>query len=291
MSDPTEIALSGGFAAALGLFVIAALLRRFAGGRRGGELAGAGELPPPVPVGRVAVWPYRAWDLLGAGFVFAVFCGLILGSVQAAKEVEPVLDPGMLVVNIGFQFFMAGVVCVVMLPRQSVVSWLGLRWAGWPWVFLIAPLSVVGMWVVFGGLHVSGYVKWMESLGVETVQNTVKLLQESEDPVILGLMAFAAVVAAPICEEVVFRGYFYPVMKRFAGAWPAALCSALVFAAAHGSLTALLPLFLFGLVLVLVYEKTGSLWAPMAVHFCFNLATVLVQVAVRVFDLPVEGMS
>jgi hypothetical protein len=127
----------------------------------------------------------------------------------------------------------------------------------------------------------------MESLGVETVQDTVMLLQKSEDPLVLGLMAFAAVVAAPLCEEIVFRGYFYPVLKRFAGVWPAALCSALVFASAHGNLTAMLPLLIFGILLVWIYEKTGSLWAPIAVHFCFNGATVMVQLAARYYEIPI----
>jgi len=47
-------------------------------------------------------------------------------------------------------------------------------------------------------------------------------------------------------------------------------------------------LFLFGLVLVMLYEKTGSLWLPVASHFLFNAATVAVQLAARNLgiDLP-----
>jgi membrane protease YdiL (CAAX protease family) len=66
----------------------------------------------------------------------------------------------------------------------------------------------------------------------------------------------------------------------------AGVCSALVFAAAHGSLAPLIPLFFFGCILVLAYESTGSLWAPIAMHFCFNTATVTIQVVARVFDIP-----
>ena len=64
---------------------------------------------------------------------------------------------------------------------------------------------------------------------------------------------------------------------------------ALVFAAAHGSLAALLPLFVFGCVLAFLYERTGSLWASIAVHFCFNGATVLVQLAARFYDIPLAA--
>ena len=281
MTDPTELIITGGFVLAIVVFAVAAALR--AGVKPAVEYG-----PPAPPAGKVAVWFYRPVDLLGAAFVFLVFSGMVLASLRSAEIAELALDPGALMLNIGFQFLMAGLVAVMVVQRVGWVSWLGLRWQGWPWILLIAPGTVVLMWLIFGGLQYSGYVEWMESLGVETVQDTVKLLQESDDPLVLGLMAFAAVIVAPLCEEVVFRGYFYPVMKKFGGISVAAPCSALVFAAAHGSLTALLPLFIFGGVLVFLYEKTGSLWAPVAVHFCFNGATVLVQMAVRYYEIPFE---
>ena len=78
----------------------------------------------------------------------------------------------------------------------------------------------------------------------------VTLFREGKDPVLLVLMAFAAVIVAPLCEEVVFRGYVYPVAKKFTGARAGALFSALVFAAAHGNVAALVPLFVFGLALL-----------------------------------------
>jgi membrane protease YdiL (CAAX protease family) len=238
----------------------------------------------------VAIGVYRPIDLLGAALVFLLFSGLVISSVQIRETATPVLDAGMLLTNIGFQFIMAGMVTLLMIRRIDPVSWLGLRWPGWPWVFLLAPATVLLMWLISGGLQLSGYLEWMESLGAETTQDTVKLLRETNDPQVLGLMAFAAVVAAPLCEEIVFRGYLYPVLKKFSGIGPAAVCSSLVFAAAHGNLTALLPLLIFGGLLVLLYEKTGSLWAPIAAHFCFNSATVAVQLAVRHFDIPIGAL-
>lgn len=290
MSDPTAIVLTSGFAAAFGIFVVAAGVARVkeAGLQRVSD--DGSPQPPPFRqhLGKVPVWFYQHVDLVGAAFVFLVYAGLVLSAVNAGKTEESEVNPTVLGVNIGFQFVMAGVVSVFALRKVHPATWLGLRWREWPWMILIAPCCVLIMWAVFGGLQYSGYLKWMESLGVETVQDTVQLLRDSSDPVILGLMAFAAVVAAPVCEEIVFRGFFYPVLKRFSGAWPAAICSAIVFSGAHGSLTAFLPLFLFGLLLVLVYEKTGSIWAPMSVHFCFNGATVVIQFAMRILDLPID---
>ncbi len=305
MTDPTVIVLTTAFATAL-VVAGAGVLGR---GRHLGSdeevtplPAAGGESPfdppcvipmlPPPPAGRgIPLWFYRPLDLLGIAFVFLVFSTLALGNVGAPRETMTALSPSALVVSIAFQFIMAGIVTAFVLRRIHPVDWLGLRWKRWPWVLLIAPCSVLGMWAVFGGLHYSGYVKWMESLGVDTVQDTVRLLQDSRDPMVLGLMAAAAVLAAPLCEEIVFRGYFYPVLKRFAGMWPAAISSSLVFACAHGNLTAALPLFIFGMLLVVLYEKTGSLWAPIGVHLCFNGATVVVQFASRILGIPMEGGS
>jgi membrane protease YdiL (CAAX protease family) len=304
MSDPTVIILSGSFVAAVLVFAVAWLLNP--GTRRGlppcippmpvenGEAwpydPPCETTPPELQAGRVAVGFYCPLDLFGAALVFLLFSGIIISSVQMRETVTPTLDAGTLMVNIGFQFIMAGMVVLLMVRRVGPVSWLGLRWPDWPWVFLLAPGTVLLMWLISGGLQISGYVKWMESLGAETTQDTVKLLRETDDPQVLGLMAFAAVIAAPLCEEIVFRGYLYPVLKKFSGMGPAALSSSLVFAAAHGNLTALLPLLIFGGLLVLLYEKTGSLWAPVAAHFCFNSATVAVQMAVRYYDIPVGNL-
>lgn len=289
MPDPTEMVLTGGFATALVVFAVSAGIH----GWRHRGMAGEVEFLESASVlefwrvpGRVLVGFYSPRDLAGVAFVFLVYAGLVLS--MAGQSGPVVLKAADLWVNIGFQFIMAGVVAALVVRRVSIVDWLGLRWPSWPWVILLAPGTVLFMWAFFHGLEQVGYMKWMESLGVQTLQDSVKLLQDEKKPEILGLMAFTAVIAAPLCEEVVFRGYFYPVMKCFSGSRVAAFCSALVFSCAHGSLSALLPLFVFGLLLVFLYEKTGSLWAPIAAHFCFNGATVAIQLAIRYLNLPVE---
>jgi len=306
MSNPTDIVLSLSFVAAISLFLISALLRWVFALRKQAVAA-----PPPVaddaswqgdempiseptqtsfPYGKVPVWFYRRVDLLGIGLVFLMFGGLALSAVQKPYNPSTSLSPMDLVVNIVFQFILAGMVTLIVSWRVTPMLWLGLRWPSWLWVFLIAPGSVIFMSVFSYGLQCSGYMEWMKSFDVETVQDTVKVLQKSGDPLVLGLMALAATIAAPICEEIVFRGYFYPAMKKFAGVWPAAVASSLIFGLAHGNLTALLPLFVFGLLLVFVYEKTGSLWAPVAVHFCFNGATVLIQFVARYFNISLDSV-
>lgn len=291
-NDPTTLVISAAFVVAALIFPVAAVfgaLRRVPQSAESDPLEPPRVLPPPLPFGKVSVGPYQPLDLLPVALIFAAFSLLVVSSLSAPASPDRELAVSDLVMNIGFQIFIAGMVLVYMTRRTTTADWLGLRWPAWPKVFFIAPASVFGMWLIFGVLQACGYMQWMESLGVETVQESVKLLQTTEDPTVLWLMALAAVLVAPLCEELLFRGYLYPVAKKYTGPWLAACSSALFFAAAHGNLSALLPLFLFGLLLVWIYEKTGSLWAPIAVHFCFNSATVIVQMAARHFNIPLDA--
>ncbi|HEY8961810.1 MAG TPA: type II CAAX endopeptidase family protein [Luteolibacter sp.] len=295
----------------LGLFVIVALFRRTGGpGRSHAEPTGVTEEPPVSTIdlpsvvedARPVIKPpalpatpgistdaYRRFDFLWMGTLFLLFYQL--GMSQAAST-EPMdysrISIVMLVVSAAFQFFLAGITVALVAWRVRPVTWLGLRWRGWAHALWIGPSVVAALYVFQVVLHATGYMKWMESLGAETVQDTVKFFLYGQDKLALGAMAVAAVIVAPICEEIVFRGYLYPAAKRFAGPATAMFCSALLFSLAHGSLAMLLPLFLLGFAFAWIYERTGSLWAPIFAHFCLNGSTVLLQFLIRHFHLPVD---
>ncbi|MDP4625656.1 MAG: CPBP family intramembrane metalloprotease [Akkermansiaceae bacterium] len=250
-------------------------------------------VPPALPLGKVSVWVYKPFDLFGLVAIAGVFfMMMMLGFLAERLEPKPVVEKELavsvetLVFSIGFQIFVAGAAIAIVARRVNLVHWLGLRWKQWPLVIAIAPVTVLLMWTFFAGMQAAGLMELLEKLGVKKVQDTVVIFQEEKDMVVVGLMAFAAMIVAPICEEIVFRGYLYPVAKKFAGPWLAAIASALIFSAAHGSMSALLPLFVFGVVLVALYEFTGSIWAPMAVHCLFNSATVAIQMLVRFGYIP-----
>ncbi len=293
-ADPTFVSTALVFGLSVVTVVIAGISRVWGGRDRAGDDdagAGAGESgvnsasATPLRCQGVAVWPYRPLDLIGAAWVAGIYMWLALAQVAALATMDADPQRGIrladLWVSIFFQGFMACTVMIVMWPRIAPGAWLGLRPGSWPRVILLAPLSVGLMWMFFALLQLAGYVEWVESLGAETVQESVQVLRSGDNLPLIGLMAFAAVVVAPVCEEIVFRGYLYGVAKRYCGAFAGALATSLAFAAAHASLVALLPLAMFGLLLTWLYERTGTIWAPIAAHACFNAATVAIQLAIR----------
>jgi membrane protease YdiL (CAAX protease family) len=84
----------------------------------------------------------------------------------------------------------------------------------------------------------------------------------------------AAVVIAPITEEVLFRGYFYPVLKRIAGPLPAALGISVVFGAIHNNALGFPGLTVLALALTLAYEWSGSIVVSIFMHAWFNATSL-----------------
>lgn len=88
-------------------------------------------------------------------------------------------------------------------------------------------------------------------------------------------VALIALVAAPVTEELVFRGCLYGVLRQIGGRAVAIGVSAVVFALIHGHAASLPGLFILAVALALLYEATGSLWAPLALHSVFNALSLV----------------
>jgi uncharacterized protein len=93
------------------------------------------------------------------------------------------------------------------------------------------------------------------------------------------LVALAVIVVAPVTEEFFFRAFFYRALRTRLRVWSAAAIDGLVFGALHfqGAGTAIiLPVIaVFGVGQCLVYERTGSLFAVIAIHAAFNTVATL----------------
>jgi uncharacterized protein len=79
-----------------------------------------------------------------------------------------------------------------------------------------------------------------------------------------------AVVIAPVAEEFVFRGMFYPFVKQFGSPRLAFFGVSALFAEIHFDMGTLVPLFALALALTWLYEKTDNLLAPITAHALFN---------------------
>jgi membrane protease YdiL (CAAX protease family) len=87
------------------------------------------------------------------------------------------------------------------------------------------------------------------------------------------------VFAAPISEEVCFRGFLFGGLRERMPRLAAALISGLIFGGLHATtgLSAVPVLVAFGFILALLYEKTGSIVPGILLHMLNNSVALLGQ--------------
>jgi uncharacterized protein len=82
-------------------------------------------------------------------------------------------------------------------------------------------------------------------------------------------------ILAPLKEEVFFRGIFYPPLREVYGRGKGIFFTASIFALLHFDVVRFIPLFIGGVVLTWIYEKTSSLWPSILAHGTWNILMAL----------------
>jgi membrane protease YdiL (CAAX protease family) len=104
-----------------------------------------------------------------------------------------------------------------------------------------------------------------------------KDIAESFGPTIVQVLLI--VIAAPIAEETCFRGMLFGGLREKLPRLVAALITGVIFGGLHAltGVTAVPPLIVFGFVLALLYEKTGSIVPGILLHMLNNTIALLGQ--------------
>lgn len=82
-------------------------------------------------------------------------------------------------------------------------------------------------------------------------------------------------VVVPVGEEVFFRGFVYGGLRARWGVAAAVLGSAVFFTVVHVQVVHALPIFILGVLLALLYERTGGLLASIVTHAINNVIAAL----------------
>ena len=145
----------------------------------------------------------------------------------------------------------------LLMPKgkwKSFTKWLSLSIGG-----LVASLLIHAI-----------YVLTVTYLGVEYLtppEIPAELLGNGLDRLI---SASVLVIIGPFAEELFFRGFILAAMIKSVGIIPGITVASLVFAISHGEVAIIVPVFASGVILSLLYIKTGSLWPPLAAHSTQN---------------------
>lgn len=144
---------------------------------------------------------------------------------------------------------------------------------------------LVGFGVAFGFVFLLGVASLVvDRLGIHVPENE-RALSIARSVTVAGALGIA--VASSLGEEVFFRGFLQPRIGL--------LAQAVVFSLAHLNYANVLELvvtFALGLAFGLMRQKTGSLWAPIAAHFLFNLLMLLAGIyGTELLDAQEPGLN
>jgi membrane protease YdiL (CAAX protease family) len=122
------------------------------------------------------------------------------------------------------------------------------------------------------------HFKPQDQAAVETLQDPSLTVAEKT------LLGVIMVVFAPVVEEALFRGILYPALKQRGFPRLALWGSSVLFAAVHFNMVTFLPLLVFALVLVYLYETFQNLLVPIAAHALFNAVNFLALIFMDQID-------
>lgn len=207
-----------------------------------------------------ALWPVFIWGILEYNHNIA--------PVFSAFAISPILISVLLSSGVVVWYLFYLMRKIYGMDLKS----LGFQWSGpvrdifWPILILLFLMGIE-----------SGYLVLLEHLKVELPQREIAemfriVLSSGRLPNMI-LMCLGTVVVLPVAEEIIYRVFMIRFVQKYTSLWFAVLYSSVAFAISHQSMVMFPTYFIVGLVLSLVYLRTGSIVPCISVHILNNLVS------------------
>lgn len=206
----------------------------------------------------------------------------LVGMMQSAQtesypEVVATLSMKLMEWMMEYQSLISGFLALCTIPLPAFLFWRDRkmeRAVQLP-VNKVSPLKKYIWILLFGAAFCVGMnvVMVMSGLAMKDVSflNVSKALYSES----LGVMLVCQGLIVPIAEEWMFRGVLYRRCREQMKFWGAAFSVSLLFAFIHGSVTQMAYTLILGIFLAYVYEKFGSLKAPIFLHILVNSISIV----------------
>ncbi|MEX0800676.1 MAG: type II CAAX endopeptidase family protein [Dehalococcoidia bacterium] len=244
-------------------------------------------LPPFEPLAEPSPAPDRApWGYADMAMAIGVIIGclIVLGTpivliVQALADVNLEDAEGEAAVGVGGGVLVEALlfaVAALFTVRKYNLSWsaLGLRRPKRGGLLFPIPVCFGAAIIIFVTAGI------MSAAGAEPEGNVPE--ETFDATALIVLLGVVSLGLAPFVEETFFRGFLFGGLRGRVGMAGAALVSGLVFALAHFTGAASLPLLpaiaAIGMLFAWAYYYTDSLYASIMAHFTFNLVSFVVGV-------------
>jgi uncharacterized protein len=234
--------------------------------------------------------PKASWSWYEALVVYIVaFLVAGLATLPLIRLMEPEADLTNIVLTVTAALAIMGV----------LLLWLSTYHKGWLGVMRLPERGTwgreIGSGVLFGlGLYpvmvivVGGLLTYLlQTISGEHVEAPEQV--GAHLPAIgVALTIVYAIVIAPIGEELFFRGVLFRSLRDRHGFWVGAVGSAIGFGLIHfipgsaiDAALLMIVMFLTGIALCFLYERRGTIVAPLAAHVTFNVIGIVLIYGLR----------
>lgn len=219
-----------------------------------------------------AFWTFEDLGLFLGALLPAFLLGLVL--VRGGRLLAPQAFATEAVQALVFQsaiYIVLGLALYLLLAvRYGQPMWRSLGWNmrfRGAWLYLwSAPVLAIGVSALATALHAGDVPTPIENLITSRGS-------------LIAVLLFAALIG-PVFEELVFRGFLYPLLARATGVWPGIGLTALAFGLLHGpeyqwSWQRVLAVGLAGVAFGWARHRTGSTAAAALMHIGYNTTYVV----------------
>ena len=213
-------------------------------------------------------------DLIRAG-ILIVFIGYVIGIAEAFIfkffNLDIRLNLRMIIDTFFIDIAVAMVILYFVLAKyRAGLDALGIRTSSFfrnilsgimAYIFIL-PFLLAILFISMRVLDLLGYSP--------PPQPVFEVFMEEKNSKVLFFLTIFVSILGPLVEEMFFRGFMYGAIKKRFGIICATFLRAAVFSLLHTNIIGFLPIMTLGILLAYIYEKTGSLVAPLAVHITHN---------------------
>jgi len=191
--------------------------------------------------------------------------GVVKGVLWALRLHGPMSTWELLAEQFAGYGFLFGALALLFRTQYGRPFWRSLGW--------VTPRMPFPSIVAYGVLLVFGLGVVGRLIHIPTVENPLTKL--FKDPTSVVLIAIFGSIIAPVCEELVFRGFLQPLLVRSLGAIAGVVAAALPFGLLHyqeygNSWRHVLLISLSGVAFGWIRQATGSTKAAAGLHASFN---------------------
>ncbi|MFA7229781.1 MAG: type II CAAX endopeptidase family protein [Victivallaceae bacterium] len=231
--------------------------------------------------------------VLNAGFATAVplliIFYLLLPAVVNATAVSASLrqlNMGLLVIAPSLIILMALLVVIYFAGTKGQL-FVKLELVDWNAKYLAVALTGAFGMLFLAGAVTYGFGNLLKILNIHFESPIfLKLVLECDNKTLVAL-GVAAIVLAPVTEEIIFRRLIFGFVAARTGVIMAMTLTSLAFAAIHFSIVQLPGLFLLGMAFQIFYLRFNSLYPAILLHAFNNTIAFAGILLIRILHLPV----